>query len=84
MDNVIAHYDEVFRVKANAAKEDVFYLLSGMWKTPVERSFMWIGGFRASTLLKVTSSFSHMRAILHLFFCMSHIGYGIIKSCYTS
>ncbi|KAM7250164.1 hypothetical protein ACFE04_022047 [Oxalis oulophora] len=29
----------------NAAKVDVFHLLSGMWKTPVERCLLWLGGF---------------------------------------
>ncbi|GKV21690.1 hypothetical protein SLEP1_g31644 [Rubroshorea leprosula] len=27
-----------------------------MWKTPAERCFMWIGGFRSSELLKLLSS----------------------------
>ncbi|KAK1361682.1 transcription factor TGA4-like [Heracleum sosnowskyi] len=38
---------------ANAAKADVFYLMSGMWKTSAERFLLWIGGFRPSELLKV-------------------------------
>nr|XP_024398018.1 transcription factor HBP-1b(c38)-like isoform X5 [Physcomitrium patens] len=46
------HYDDIFRLKAVAAKVDVFHLFSGVWKTPVERCFMWIGGFRPSELLK--------------------------------
>jgi transcription factor TGA len=50
----MAHYDEVFRLKSNAAKADVFHLLSGMWKTPAERCFLWLGGFRSSELLKVS------------------------------
>lgn len=53
VDNVIAQYDEIFKLKTNAAKADVFHILSGMWKTPAERCFLWIGGFRSSELLKV-------------------------------
>lgn len=53
IDNVIAHYDDIFRLKGTAAKADVFHILSGMWKTPAERCFMWIGGFRSSEILKV-------------------------------
>ncbi|XP_040370607.1 transcription factor TGA2.3 isoform X2 [Rosa chinensis] len=53
IDNVIAHYDDIFRLKGIAAKADVFHILSGMWKTPAERCFMWIGGFRSSELLKL-------------------------------
>ncbi|KAK8556701.1 hypothetical protein V6N12_003096 [Hibiscus sabdariffa] len=47
------HYSELFRMKSAAAKADVFYVMSGMWKTPAEQFFSWIGGFRPSELLKV-------------------------------
>lgn len=51
----LGHYDDLFRIKTNAAKSDVFYLMSGMWKTAAERFFLWIGGFRPSELLKILS-----------------------------
>ncbi|EFJ30797.1 hypothetical protein SELMODRAFT_231160 [Selaginella moellendorffii] len=53
VDNGLAHYDEIFRMKSVAAKADVFHLVSGMWKSPAERCFMWMGGFRPSELLKI-------------------------------
>lgn len=53
VDGVMVHYDEIFRLKVNAAKADVFHMLSGMWKTPAERCFLWLGGFRSSELLKL-------------------------------
>jgi transcription factor TGA len=53
VDGVMAHHDEIFRLKSIGAKADVFHMLSGMWKTPAERCFMWLGGFRSSELLKV-------------------------------
>lgn len=53
VDGVMSHYDEIFRLKSIGAKSDVFHMLSGMWKTPAERCFMWLGGFRSSELLKV-------------------------------
>ncbi|KAK6944457.1 Basic-leucine zipper domain [Dillenia turbinata] len=53
VDSVVAHFDDVYRLKGNAAKVDVFHILSGMWKTPAERCFLWIGGFRSSELLKL-------------------------------
>jgi transcription factor TGA len=56
VEGVIAHYDEIFRLKSNAAKVDVFHLLSGMWKTPAERCFLWLGGFRSSELLKLLAN----------------------------
>jgi len=52
-DGIMAHYDEIFRLKGVAAKADVFHILSGMWKTPAERCFLWLGGFRSSELLKL-------------------------------
>ncbi|KAK7311160.1 hypothetical protein RJT34_09112 [Clitoria ternatea] len=53
VDNMMNHYAEIFRMKSAAAKADVFYVMSGMWKTTAERFFLWIGGFRPSELLKV-------------------------------
>jgi transcription factor TGA len=49
----MSHYFELFRLKATAAKADVFYVMSGLWKSSAERFFLWIGGFRPSELLKV-------------------------------
>ncbi|KAK6231995.1 hypothetical protein SCA6_002068 [Theobroma cacao] len=56
VDNVTAHFDDIFRLKGIAAKADVFHVLSGMWKTPAERCFLWIGGFRSSELLKLLAN----------------------------
>ncbi|XP_028183068.1 bZIP transcription factor TGA10-like isoform X3 [Glycine soja] len=53
VDNCLAHYDQVMNLKSMVAKIDVFHLVFGMWKTPAERCFMWIGGFRPSELIKV-------------------------------
>ncbi|KAK7343386.1 hypothetical protein VNO77_12080 [Canavalia gladiata] len=53
VDGVMAHYDELYRLKSIGAKADVFHILSGMWKTPAERCFIWLGGFRSSELLKI-------------------------------
>jgi transcription factor TGA len=49
----LSHYFQLFRIKATATKADVFYVMSGMWKTSAERFFLWIGGFRPSELIKV-------------------------------
>ncbi|KAL5223675.1 hypothetical protein ABZP36_010314 [Zizania latifolia] len=56
VDGVMLHYDQVFRLKSFATKSDVFHVLSGMWMSPAERFFMWLGGFRSSELLKVLVS----------------------------
>ncbi|GMI70995.1 TGACG (TGA) motif-binding protein 10 [Hibiscus trionum] len=53
VDNCLAHLEQVMNLKGMVAKTDVFHLVSGMWKTPAERCFMWMGGFRPSELIKV-------------------------------
>ncbi|KAH1060852.1 hypothetical protein AAZX31_02G166600 [Glycine max] len=53
VDNCLAHYDQVMNLKSMVAKTDVFHLVFGVWKTPAERCFMWIGGFRPSELIKI-------------------------------
>lgn len=53
VDAGLAHYDDLFRLKAVVSKADVFHLVSGIWKSPAERCFMWMGGFRPSGLLKI-------------------------------
>lgn len=56
VDGIMAHYNEIFKLKSTAAKADVFHMLSGMWKTPAERCFLWLGGFRSSELLKLLAN----------------------------
>ncbi|KAL5225467.1 hypothetical protein ABZP36_012106 [Zizania latifolia] len=53
VDDTLAHYDELFRVRAAAARSDVFHLITETWATPAERCFLWMGGFRPSDLLKI-------------------------------
>ncbi|CAH8356226.1 unnamed protein product [Eruca vesicaria subsp. sativa] len=53
VESCLNHYANLFRMKSDAAKADVFYLISGMWRTSTERLFQWIGGFRPSNLLNV-------------------------------
>lgn len=53
VDGYIAHFDEIFRLKAVAAKADVFHLIIGTWMSPAERCFIWMAGFRPSDLIKV-------------------------------
>lgn len=47
------HYYNLFHMKEKVAKVDVFYAMSGAWRTSVEQFFLWMGGFRPSELLKV-------------------------------
>ncbi|CAA0812715.1 bZIP transcription factor family protein [Striga hermonthica] len=53
VDNCLAHYDQMISLKSMIAKSDVFHLVSGSWKTPAERCYMWMGDFRPSELIKI-------------------------------
>ncbi|XP_042459124.1 transcription factor TGA2.2-like isoform X7 [Zingiber officinale] len=53
LDEWVAHYDKLFQLKAGVARADPIHLLNGAWRTPAERCFLWIGGFRPSELLKM-------------------------------
>lgn len=56
VDGVMAHHNELFRLKSIGAKTDVFHMLYGLWKTPVERFFIWHGAFRSSEILKIVKN----------------------------
>ncbi|KAK3122849.1 hypothetical protein QOZ80_8AG0619220 [Eleusine coracana subsp. coracana] len=51
LDAGLAHYDALFRARSAAAARDAFLVLSGAWRAPAERFFLWIGGFRPSDLI---------------------------------
>ncbi|XP_074306991.1 bZIP transcription factor TGA10 [Silene latifolia] len=53
VDNCLAHYDLIMDLKSILAKTDVFHLVSGIWRTPAERCFLWLGGFRPSEIIKI-------------------------------
>ena len=64
----LAHYYELFRLRAAAAKADVFHLITGTWATPAERCFLWMGGFQPSDLLKV---YTYSRSYPLTYFCLT-------------
>uniref|UniRef100_A0A0E0LRU6 DOG1 domain-containing protein n=1 Tax=Oryza punctata TaxID=4537 RepID=A0A0E0LRU6_ORYPU len=51
----LAHYDKLFTAKREAARRDVFFVMSGVWRTGAERFFLWIAGFRPSEVIRVLS-----------------------------
>ncbi|KAG6399515.1 hypothetical protein SASPL_140996 [Salvia splendens] len=46
-------YLQMIALKSVLVKSDVFHIFSGMWRTPAERCFLWMGGVRPSELIKV-------------------------------
>ncbi|KAL8036881.1 hypothetical protein ABFX02_11G005300 [Erythranthe guttata] len=53
VENCLVHYDQMMRLKNMITKSDVFHIFTGIWKSPAERCFMWMGGFRPSHLIKI-------------------------------
>ncbi|KAM0864865.1 hypothetical protein ACQ4PT_043638 [Festuca glaucescens] len=49
----LAQHDELLSLKAAIARTDIFHLLCGVWASPAERCFLWLGGFRPSEVIKV-------------------------------
>lgn len=70
VDNCLSHFNEIINLKCMIGKTDVFHLLSGTWKTPAERCFMWIGGFRPSEIVKVVFIFNLYAYIYTLETCI--------------
>ncbi|GJN28725.1 hypothetical protein PR202_gb16883 [Eleusine coracana subsp. coracana] len=50
----MAQHEELLNLKGAMARADVFHLLSGVWASPAERCFLWLGGFRPSEIIKLT------------------------------
>eukprot|EP00897_Mesotaenium_endlicherianum_P007235 jgi/Mesen1/653/ME000109S10872 len=46
VDKAFKHYETYYTVKDKAAKEDVVEFMSAKWRTPLEKAFMWLGGWR--------------------------------------
>ncbi|XP_020103795.1 transcription factor TGA2.1-like isoform X1 [Ananas comosus] len=53
----VSHYDVLMGLKGVIVRADAFHLMSGTWKTPAERCFVWIGDFRPSELIKVVRKY---------------------------
>ncbi|KAF8650192.1 hypothetical protein HU200_064047 [Digitaria exilis] len=53
INGAMAHHEELLNLKGAMARADVFHLLSGVWASPAERCFLWLGGFRPSEVIKV-------------------------------
>ncbi|KAG2635832.1 hypothetical protein PVAP13_2NG375200 [Panicum virgatum] len=56
VESCLAHHDEMMGIKEGAIKGDVFHLISGVWRSPAERCFLWLGGFRPSEVIKMLLS----------------------------
>uniref|UniRef100_A0ACD5Y331 Uncharacterized protein n=3 Tax=Avena sativa TaxID=4498 RepID=A0ACD5Y331_AVESA len=53
VEGAMAQHHELLGLKAAIARTDIFHLLCGVWASPAERCFLWLGGFRPSEVIKV-------------------------------
>ncbi|KAL9233370.1 hypothetical protein vseg_008383 [Gypsophila vaccaria] len=48
VDRVMSHYEDYYRVKFESTKQDVVRMLSPTWRSHLEDTFLWVGGWRPS------------------------------------
>uniref|UniRef100_A0A803KNE0 DOG1 domain-containing protein n=2 Tax=Chenopodium quinoa TaxID=63459 RepID=A0A803KNE0_CHEQI len=46
---VMCHYENYYRVKYESVKHDVLGMMTPSWRSHLEESFLWIGGWRPSS-----------------------------------
>lgn len=51
-----SHYSHYMEQKMKICQEDASYVVAGMWRTPLEAGFMWIGGWRPTTAVVLAYS----------------------------
>ncbi|KAJ4981845.1 hypothetical protein NE237_032682 [Protea cynaroides] len=58
---VMTHYDDYYRVKAQAAALDAFSMFSAPWVTSLERSLQWVAGWRPTVVFHLIYTESSSR-----------------------
>lgn len=53
---VLAHYQEYYDKKSRMAHRNVFLAFSPTWFTPLERTFLWIAGFKPGLVCRLALS----------------------------
>ncbi|KAI3928847.1 hypothetical protein MKW98_024448 [Papaver atlanticum] len=53
---VLAHYQQYYEAKSLLSKQDVFILFSPVWFSALEKSFLWITGFRPCLAIKIVKN----------------------------
>eukprot|EP00246_Nothoceros_aenigmaticus_P009052 TRINITY_DN24344_c0_g1_i1.p1 TRINITY_DN24344_c0_g1~~TRINITY_DN24344_c0_g1_i1.p1 ORF type:complete len:263 (+),score=61.64 TRINITY_DN24344_c0_g1_i1:226-1014(+) len=50
---VLKHYEDYYEVKGKAVKGNVLQLIHPSWRTPLEAAFLWIGGWRPTSVFQL-------------------------------
>ncbi|KAH6558291.1 hypothetical protein KP509_1Z070500 [Ceratopteris richardii] len=56
-----SHYCEYMSEKIKLCKEDASFVVAGMWRTPLEAGFLWMGGWRPTTAIVLAYSLMGMQ-----------------------
>ncbi|KAI3900983.1 hypothetical protein MKW92_027716 [Papaver armeniacum] len=56
IERVRAHYQQYYEAKSLLSKQDVFILFSPVWFSTLEKSFLWITGFRPCLAIKIVKN----------------------------
>lgn len=56
-----SHYCEYMDEKIKLCKEDASFVVAGMWRTPLEAGFLWMGGWRPTTAVVLAYSLMGMQ-----------------------
>ncbi|KAH7291604.1 hypothetical protein KP509_29G023800 [Ceratopteris richardii] len=56
-----SHYHMYMSKKIRLCKEDLSFVIAGMWRSPFEASFLWIGGWRPTTAIVLAYSLMGMQ-----------------------
>ncbi|KAI3953347.1 hypothetical protein MKX01_042325 [Papaver californicum] len=53
---VLSHYQQYYDAKSLLSKQDVFILFSPVWFSSLEKSFLWITGFRPCLAIRIVKN----------------------------
>lgn len=56
INRVRSHYEEYFAEKSRVANTNVFRMFSPTWFTPLERSYLWIGGYKPGLACRLATT----------------------------
>ncbi|MCL7037367.1 hypothetical protein MKW94_027413 [Papaver nudicaule] len=56
IERVLAHYQQYYEAKSLLSKQDVFILFSPVWFSTLEKSFLWITGFRPCLAIRIVNN----------------------------
>jgi len=56
IDRVICHYGQYFEEKSKLAHHNIFLVFSPPWFSSLEKSFLWVGGFKPGVAFQVVNT----------------------------